>query len=125
MPADLPVGEHVITAQDLFANYHEATLLPREDGSYEAHQQYIDLHYCLAGGEIIEWAPVPTLTPVAEYHAEKDYQLYAVPPQASACVMTPGSFAIFFPSDAHMPKVADGTNDTVKKVVIKIKLTAL
>ena len=122
MPADLPLGEHEISGRDMFVNYHEAQLLPREDGAYEAHRNYIDLHYCLIGGEIIEWAPVPTLTSTTQYNPEKDFQLYAVPPQAATCLMTPGAFAVFFPGDAHMPKVSDGKNERVKKVVVKIKL---
>lgn len=122
IPADLPLGEHGIDGKNMFANYHEATLLPREEGSYEAHRNYIDLHYCLTGGEIIEWAPVPTLTATTQYDAEKDYTLYAVPPHASTCLMTPGTFAIFFPGDAHMPKITDSKNKTVSKVVVKIKL---
>lgn len=125
IPADLPLGEHEINGRDMFVNYHEAQLLPREEGTYEAHQNYIDLHYCLTGGEIIEWVPVATLTSTTQYNAEKDYQLYAVPPQASSCLMTPGTFAVFFPGDAHMPKVSDGKNTKVKKVVVKIKLSLL
>lgn len=125
MPADLPLGEHEINTRDMFVNYHEAQLLPREEGTYEAHQNYIDLHYCLTGGEIIEWAPVPTLTATTKYDSEKDYQLYAVPPQASSCLMTPGTFAVFFPGDAHMPKVSDRKNTKVKKAVVKISLTLL
>ena len=124
MPSDLPLGEHVIRSRDMFVNYHEAQLLAREDGNFEAHRRYIDLHYCLAGGEIIEWAPTATLTPTADYDSEKDYQLYAVPPQASVCLMTPGTFAIFFPNEGHMPKVSDGKNEKVRKVVVKIKSPA-
>lgn len=125
MPATLPLGEHIIDGQNLYANFHEATLVPREAGSYEAHRNYIDLHYCLDGGEIIEWAPAETLTATTEYNSEKDYQLFAVPSHASTCLLTPGTFAIFFPADAHMPKIMDGKHTTVKKVVIKIKLDLL
>lgn len=125
MPAGLPLGEHVIDGKNMFANYHETTLLPREEGIYEAHRHYIDVHYCLHGSEIIEWAPVQTLTPTTQYDAEKDYQLYAVPPQASICRMAPKSFAIFFPGEAHMPKITDGKNAAVRKVVVKIKANLL
>lgn len=122
MPADLPLGEHAIHDQDMFVNYHEAQLLTREAGNFEAHRHYIDLHYCLAGGEIIEWAPTSSLTATGDYDQEKDYQLYAVPTRASACVMTPGTFVIFYPSDAHLPKITDGQNEKVRKVVVKLKI---
>lgn len=125
MPAHVPFGEQAIDGKNIYVNYHEAAPLPREQGTYEAHRHYLDLHYCLEGGEIIEWAPVSTLTATTDYDTAKDYQLYAVPPAASTCLMTPGAFAIFFPGEAHMPKVSDGKSDRVKKVVVKIKVELL
>lgn len=125
MPADIPEGEHHITGRDIYANVHSAPTIPRTQGTYEAHQNYIDIHYCLVGGEIIEWAPVATLTARTAYDAKKDYTLFELPPKASLCLMTPGVFAIFLPADAHMPKISDGANTDVKKVVIKIRYNLL
>jgi beta-galactosidase beta subunit len=36
--------------------------------------------------------------------------------------LSAGSFGIFFPCDAHLPKVHDGCHEGVFKVVIKIRV---
>jgi biofilm protein TabA len=113
-------GEYAIEGQDMYANLHTADTLPRTKGVYEAHKQYIDLHYCLEGGEVIEWSPIKILTARTKYDAEKDYTLYNLPKKATKIYMTSQAFAIFLPGEGHMPKISDGRNPNVRKVVIKI-----
>jgi YhcH/YjgK/YiaL family protein len=36
-----------------------------------------------------------------------------------------GSFVVFFPEDAHMPGMAAGSPEPIRKVVVKINLPAL
>lgn len=115
-------GEYAIDGRNIYAPISTIQTLPREEATYEAHRQYIDVHYCLEGGEIIEWAPVETLTPTMEFDITKDYCLYESPNKATSLLMTPGTFAIFFPADAHMPKISDSQNTQVKKVVVKIHM---
>ncbi len=115
-------GEYEIDGRNIYAPISTITTMPREQTKYEAHQQHIDVHYCLEGGELIEWAPVKTLIPKMEFDTLKDYCLYESPTKATSLLMTPGTFAIFFPADAHMPKISDGKNAQVKKVVVKIKI---
>lgn len=117
---NIKAGEHAISGRKLYATVEEVETVPRKQGLYEAHRRFIDLHYCLDGGEIIEWSPVSTLTAKTKYDSAKDYTHYNLPKNGKACYMTPHTFAIFFPEDAHMPKISDGTNPTVKKVVVKI-----
>lgn len=125
LPADMADGEYPIRGRKLTASVQTIKTTPRKQGAFEAHRNYIDLHYCLKGGEIIEWEPVATLTPRTPHDGAKDYRLFELPKHGKACYMTPGTFAIFFPEDAHMPKVYDGKNRTIKKVVVKIKADLL
>lgn len=117
-----PEGEYEINGRDVYASISTISTLSRSEGMFEAHKQYIDLHYCLEGGEIIEWAPVGTLGEPKETNEEKDYALHVAPAQTTRILMAPGTFAIFFPEDAHMPKISDGENTSTKKVVAKVKL---
>lgn len=116
-----PDGEYEIEGRDVFAIVQTVQTQPRESCIFEAHLNYIDLQYCISGGELIEWASVSTLTPKGEFLTEKDYGHYLAPEKATSLVMTPGTFGVFFPADAHMPKVSDGVNAQTKKVVVKIK----
>jgi YhcH/YjgK/YiaL family protein len=121
----LPDREYEIDGRNIYAPISTINTLPQAEAKYEAHQQYIDVHYCLEGGEIIEWAPVATLKPIMDFDIEKDYCLYESPAEATTLLMTPGTFAIFFPADAHMPKISDNKNHHIRKVVVKINLNSL
>jgi len=125
LPQNNPDGEQPIRNRDIYANFITAETQPRENLVMEAHKKYIDLHYCISGGERIEWSPTEGLVTQKEYDLEKDVALYTPPTTAASHVMTPGEFAVFFPDEAHTPKINDGTNKTVKKVVLKIKADLL
>lgn len=120
----LPDGEHAIQERDVFANIQSVQTMPIESGFYEVHEKYIDIHYCLSGGEGIAYAPVGDLVE-KELNTEKDYQLFFPTANQSLCVLQPDSFAVFFPKELHMPKVTDDIHTEVKKVVIKIKASIL
>lgn len=123
--SEKPDGEYEIQGRDLFAIVQTIQTQPRENCIFEAHKNYIDLQYCISGGELIEWAPANTLTPKGEFLTDKDYGHYLAPEKATSVLMTPGTFGIFFPHDAHMPKVSDGVNNQTKKVVVKIRISLI
>lgn len=118
-------GEYEISGRDIYANIHTIHTTPESEGAFEVHREYIDLHYCLTGGEIIAHSPVGTLEEKTVYDAEKDYQLLYPVQESSHVAMQPDSFAIFYPGELHMPKIANGTNESVRKVVVKIKASLL
>jgi YhcH/YjgK/YiaL family protein len=120
----LPDGEHAIQGRDIYANIQSAQTMQISDSFYEMHEEYIDIHFCLSGGEGIAYAPTGELRE-KELNREKDYQLFFPTKNQSLCTLEQDSFAIFFPKELHMPKLRDGENTEVKKVVIKIKATML
>lgn len=121
----LPEGEHEIEGRDLYANIQAIPTLTLSEGVFEVHQNYIDIHYCIEGGESIAYAPTEILAEQTDYDPLKDYQLFTPGKLSSTCLMTPDSFAIFFPGEKHMPKLQDGTNKNIRKVVIKIRVNLL
>jgi len=118
---NIPDGEQLIRDRDIYANFITTETQPREKLTMEAHKKYIDLHFCISGGERIEWSLAEILVVEKGYDFEKDVALLTPPTTADSRLMTSGKFAIFFPDEAHMPKITDGINKTVKKVVVKIK----
>ncbi|MCE9643181.1 MAG: YhcH/YjgK/YiaL family protein [Candidatus Andersenbacteria bacterium] len=121
---NLPDGEHEIQNLDIYANIMSVTTLKPEDTFFEVHEEYIDIHYCLSGGEAIGYAPIGEPTE-KELNKEKDYQLFLPTEKMSLCILQPHNFAVFFPTEPHMPKLQNGMDTTVKKVVIKIKKSML
>lgn len=121
MPTSQAPGVYPIIGEQMYANVDRYATKPREACRYESHRTYIDLQYCISGGELIEWHCRDTLQSEGEYEPDKDVRFHVSPSQAGGVLqMTPGTFAIFFPPDAHMPQLADGVHPDVWKVVIKV-----
>ena len=125
MPKDVKAGIHEVRGRDMFVNVHGYDPLPRSECRYESHRKYLDLQYCISGGELIEWQLSTCLDADGGYDEEKDLQFYKLKESKTVLHMLPGNFAIFHPSDAHLPKVSDSVNQTVFKLVIKIGLHLL
>ena len=114
-------GIHQLDGDRIFVNVHGYETKPRAACRYESHRRYIDLQYCLAGGEVIEWNPLSALAPSDGHDSGKDVRHYRLPLAVGASVrLLPRRYAIFFAADAHMPKIADGDNARVDKAVVKI-----
>lgn len=124
-----PLGITELNGEKQFLNVHEYKTLPQDECRFEHHHHTVDLQYIISGGECTDWAPTWELEPDGEYLEHKDFQ-YLLPPsgsseQLSNVHLTDGYFAIFFPSDAHRPKINDGIHEGVYKAVVKIDLSLL
>ena len=118
-------GVHKLQGDEIYANVHGYSTLPREQCRYENHHRYVDLQYCITGGELIDWQLATVLQPDGPFNSEKDLQFYQSQGTLTIVQMKPGSFAIFFPPDGHAPKRNDGTNSSTFKVVVKIDRSLL
>lgn len=88
---------------------------------FEAHRNYLDIQYVASGEEVMGWAPLSELPHPSDYNPAKDV-LHGM---LSAAAMTPvtvkaGQAAVFFPKDAHAPKLAGAKPGWVKKIVVKV-----
>lgn len=117
--AALEKGKHPIEGTDVFAIVNEYDTVDPAAEQMESHKKYIDLQYMVQGEELIGHAFLGQLRPSQPYDEEKDYMLFAEPP-AFFTKMEPGSFAIFYPTDLHMPNLRIQEPVAVKKIVIKI-----
>ena len=125
MPSNVAKGIHPLRGEDLYANVMAYETLPREQCVFETHRKHVDLQYIVAGGEVIEWRRANELESASPYDEGKDILFYRQAIASTSVKMTPGYFSIFYPSDAHLPRVADGVHPSVYKVVIKIGLGLL
>ena len=89
---------------------------------FESHREFIDIQFCLSGGEFIHSTNYLNLKLDGHYTASGDVQFYKTPEVRKEVVlpMEWGTYAIFYPEDAHCPQVADMHNQHSKKVVLKI-----
>lgn len=120
--AGLADGRYEIDGAKVYALVQSYETLPAGDGSkYEAHRHYLDIQYITAGVEGMGWTALENMRVTAEYNPEKDVVLGTCPlTEATLVRVNAGEAALFFPSDAHAPKLAVGTPAAVRKIVIKV-----
>ena len=95
--------------------------IPKEQGKWECHRKYIDIQFIAEGIEQIGFRNIDNMKVITEYNPEKDIAFLSG--EGDYVTLGKGSFGIFFPQDAHQPKVApNNTPGPVRKVVIKIKI---
>lgn len=88
---------------------------------YEAHIKYADVQFLLAGSEDIRCCPIELLEPMGEYDEAGDCRFYVEQPGSGFSLrLGAGYFAVLFPDDGHMPGLAVGKPEAVKKLVVKV-----
>jgi len=122
-PADFVPGKVEIEGDFLYAAAAEYQSKLREAGKWESHRRYADIQFVVEGEEQIAHAPISSLVAKGDYEEAKDRILYLdAPQQGQLFRYRAGWFAIFFPTDGHMPDLAVGIPSRVRKVVVKVQL---
>lgn len=120
----LEVGEHhkLQLNDDIFAIEQVYETKEASACIFEAHKEYIDVHYILDGTEKIAVANTESLSIDKEYDSQDDYVLFKQPFQSSSLILESGDIAIFFPNDAHMTSIVTTNESIVIKSVVKIPI---
>jgi YhcH/YjgK/YiaL family protein len=119
-----------IVGDEIFALIQRYKPKMKREAFWEAHRNYIDVQCVFEGAEMMGWAPLELMGIRQAYDAERDYAvlepIFGGNESGGAeqfFTVRRGMFAIFFPTDAHMPGLApdDALADDVKKVVVKVR----
>ena len=126
--AALPIGKTVVDGEQLFALVHEYEPKPASELKFEAHHRYWDVQYVVSGAERMGWNARSRMTLSEPHDSERDVAFFHG--IGSFFDVPAGTFAIFSPSDVHMPGVscepagAGGNSPSasglVRKVVVKV-----
>ncbi len=119
LPCDA-TGKYVLEEGKVWAGVISVTAEPKEQKIFEAHREFIDIHYILSGKEKFGYADIERLKTIKEYNIDGDYALYEG--TADILSLKQGDFVVTFPEDAHIPDYEKIGNDTLTRVVIKIKI---
>jgi YhcH/YjgK/YiaL family protein len=118
-----------IDGEDVYALVQRYRPHLRQNAFWEAHQKYIDVQCVFEGVETMGWAPIEAMGVSKPYDADRDYVVLEPLRSGSGYgeqffSVGKGMFAIFFPSDAHMPGLApnDQPGEEVKKIVVKVRV---
>jgi len=122
---ETPERKVPLMGDDMFGIVMGYETLPGDTCRFESHREFVDLQYTISGGEKIGWSRAADLASDGPFDAEKDLQFYIFRNPESLLHMGPGHFAVFYPTDAHAPKIADSRNREVFKAVVKIRRSLL
>lgn len=115
---DLPDGKYEIAGERVYAIVDRTQGRKVSDGQLEGHRRYLDIQFVVSGDESMGWSPRAGLTTAVEYDPERDLEFFEGKPE-SIVLVPPGAFAVFLPTDAHLPLIGDGP---IHKVVVKVAI---
>lgn len=115
--AALADGRHEIGARGCFALVGSYETLAPGEGFIECHRRHIDIQLLVSGVEQIGVCRRAECT-AKSWDEERDCEV--LEGRIDFITLRPGSFAVFFPEDGHMPKLRHGAAATVRKIVVKV-----
>ncbi len=114
----LPDGRYEIDGERIYAMVDRYTTSEAETLQLETHRKYIDIQFISRGKESFGWRDASFMDAI--YDSARDISFYTLQPTT---FVTPGEgeFVIFFPNDAHMPRVAAVEGPRyVERIVVKV-----
>ena len=118
--AEMEPGKYEIDGSNIYALVQSYETKPEEKGAWEAHRRYIDIQYLVSGTEKMGWANLEAMTVCREYTETEDCLF--LKGKGNFFLLEPKNFVIFMPQDVHMPGLTATNQQTVKKVVVKVKI---
>ena len=115
-------GKYEILGNEVFAIVQDYTSKEEKEGKFEVHRKYIDIQFIVEGEEKIGVGKLEDFQEITEYDEKKDIVFLNKKTNYSTdfIKLREKEFAIFLPTDAHMPSLAIQTPSYVKKVVVKV-----
>lgn len=112
-------GAVEIDGKNVIALFQEYETQATDGAPWETHDYHYDVQYLVAGEENIGYAKRENVVPTQPYNAVSDYDLIKSI-DGNYVTLKQDYFAVFFPEDAHQPRVLCGKSMPVKKICIKV-----
>lgn len=116
--ASFDLGRYAINEDKVFLFVQENQLNQESDDSFEYHERYADIHFLLAGQELMHYGQQVTEV-IKDYEAESDIGFVRCR-LATSLHLTTDNVAIFLPNEPHQPNLYDHAGKTVRKCVVKV-----
>ena len=119
----LPKGRNEIDGENVFVNIVDTNTIPFEEGVFEYHKQYLDLHIDIVGEEYVVYTELNAnnVFITSEYKEEGDYSLMKGP-ECYRCKVDREHLTICFPDEPHMPCVLTTKEGMIRKAIFKIRV---
>ena len=114
-------GAYEIKGRELYASVQSYETKSPLELRFETHRRYIDVQFVVSGEEYIPCAPAAAVSGDEGYDEAEDISFFSEPPERfTSTYLAAGDFAVFFPEDAHAPRIAATKKMHVDKIVIKV-----
>ena len=115
--ASLEDGKHPIDGDNMFAIMLRTQTQPIEQARWEAHRRYIDVQYMVTGTERIG---VGHISRFIQEPYDPELEVIWLNGDGDFLTFHEGMFMIFWPEDAHQPRVMVNERADVIRAVVKI-----
>jgi biofilm protein TabA len=113
-------GKYAIDGDVIYAIAANVVPKNQNDGQFEAHREYLDMHYICTGSETIAYAPISQLESSQAYDSTNDFEM--LHGHGNTFIIGADQFWIAFPADGHWPLLQTEHQEQVRKVIVKIKI---
>jgi len=113
-------GKYVIEEDRVWVNVSESEHDENAERQYEAHRDFIDVHYIISGGEKFGCSEIDKLKETVPYDKEND--LIFLDGELNSLFLKKGDFIVTFPQDAHIPAMNKISDDILVRAVAKINI---
>ena len=117
---DVSLGKTILDEGNVWFNAMEIKELAGGPRLFEAHREFIDIHYVLSGEEEFGYSNIDYLTSVQTYDSDSDCEM--LEGGINKIVLKQGDFVITFPEDAHIPYLRMDDKSKLVHVVAKIRV---
>ena len=117
---NLEPGNYEIDGDNIYAIVQSYNTKPSSAGKWEAHKKYADIQYVFSGKEKMGVTSFDKVIQIEGYRVNDDYSIYKG--EGNFFIIEEGNFAVFFPTDVHMPSLALNIPKEIKKVVVKVRV---
>jgi YhcH/YjgK/YiaL family protein len=111
-------GRYDLDGDSMYLQVLQYDTKPLADSRWEAHRQYIDVHFIGSGDEYWGFRDKDGLCIDTAYDPSIDAEFYSG--EGSMLHAVKGSIAVFYPGEPHMTGVAAGASSPVCRIVVKI-----
>lgn len=113
-------GFHEINGNVFYVNLCEYTTTRAEDRFWEAHRDYLDIHYMVDGAEQIDLCFIENMQQ-GEYVPAQDFLPMEGEPNGHV-VLEKGDFLVCYPHDGHRTAIQVGEPMKIRKAIFKVQI---
>lgn len=88
----------------------------------ESHRKWIDIQWIVEGTEEIDCANISGLEILEKYDEERDIMFWKPREDMMRAVLSPGSYVVLYPEDAHAPGINRTGSGHIVKIVGKVRI---